>query len=272
MSNLIKYGNYEADDAEADLTENEEARQGDWWKPKPGRNVIRVLPPRIGARRPFRIIWQHYTPIPGQQTKVAIICPLLQAKSDGIVGGRFCPVCQQVEDLLAEGAETEAKDMKANREILYNVIDRGNESRGVLIYKARPTVHEAIIALRTADPSGPAYCDPASGFDIVIQRKGMGLDTKYTVTPLRGPAPLHEDVAVANAWLQSMHDLDKHARILTDDELRQKLSGGGGRRGGGGGNSGGRSRDRNFGGGSAPRGRTAADDMNAIDTDGVEVP
>lgn len=265
QSHLIKYGSYTPEDAEQDLRDSEEARQGDWLKLKVGKTYIRIMPPRMGQRRPYRVVYQHYVEIPGQEGKVTLVCPLLQGKNDGIVG-RHCPVCAQIDDLYAEGAEQEAKDMKANREILYNVIDRGNEARGVLIMKVRPLLHEAICGLVSQDPKSPAHCDPINGYDICITRKGIGLDTKYTATPMRETTPLHDDVAVANAWLQQMHDLDKFVRIPDDDEVRERLSGG---RGGGAPRtgasrqlgSGGRQRERNFGG---PRARTAADDMEEV--------
>lgn len=237
MSNLAKYGSFSLDVAQREAEESERASTGaDFFKPPPGECVIRLLPPKIGRSSPFRVVYQHFIEIPGASSSVSFTCPRMQAKTDR-VPARGCPACAKADELRERGHPT-AYEMAGNflprRRIFANIVFRGDPERGVLIFPFGKQIHDQLLALRSNKDAGGDFCDPLNGFDVVINRTGTGLKTEYKVFPARKLSPLCEDEETANAWLESMHDLDRFARIPTEEELRALTSQVGGVDAGGG--------------------------------------
>lgn len=263
---LVKYGSYSVEQAQKDR--EEAARSGgsaDFWRVPSGKSSVRFLPPRVGRTDVFRVQYQHFIRVPGATNVVSFVCPRMQAKQDKITS-RFCPACQKLDQLREDGspgALDQAKDMEPKRRVLTNIIFRGDPERGVLIWGFGKQVQDQLVALRDDQDSGGDWSDPIRGFDIVVEKTGQGIKTEYKILPARKITRLADDETM-NAWLDSMHDLDRHARIPSDEEIR-RLTGGGGRD---------RPRDDDrvpaaVRGAPQQRRRTAADD--AIDTDGEVV-
>lgn len=275
MSNLIKYESYSLETAESETEDSEKSgNQSQFWKPPVGKTVIRVLPPLLGTRwnkaknapSPFRIAYQHFIRIPvqGGVKTLSFVCPRLQSQIDKLKP-HACPACAKADELFASGNPADAelgKDLNAKRQVYMNIILRADEERGVLPYACGKSVHDQLLALRTENDA--SFCDPINGFDVTLKRVGKGMnDTKYNLFPSRENSPLHPDESVMAAWLSAAHDLDRYARLPTEEEMLKKLSG-----------------DEDDAppraaatrapvGPRTPRRRTAADD--AIDTDGHEV-
>jgi hypothetical protein len=224
MSNLAKYGSFSLEQAAHEAEESERASTGaDFFKVPTGECVIRILPPRIGKTSPFRVVYQHFIEVPGASSNVNFTCPRMQAKTDR-VPARYCPACAKADELRERGSPT-AYDLAGTflprRRIFANIIFRGDPERGVLIFPFGKQIHDQLLALRGNKDAGGDFCDPTeNGFDIVLNRTGTGLKTEYKVFPARKLSPLAEDSETASAWLESMHDLDRYARIPTDEELR----------------------------------------------------
>jgi hypothetical protein len=187
----------------------------------------------------------------------------MQAKQNK-VPARYCPACAKLDELREDGSPQAldlAKDMAPNRRIIANMIFRGDPERGVLIWEFGKQVHDQLLAIRDDQDAGGDFAYPIKGFDLVVDRKGTGMKTEYKLFPARKITRLADDETM-NAWLESMHDLDKLIRIPSDEEIR-RLTGGGARDRGEDARSPRGARD------AGPRRRTAADD--AIDTAGEEV-
>lgn len=215
MSNITKYGDWGADDAEKSREESEAAGQGNYYKFKVGRNTLRILPPKIGRKDPFRVVYKHFIELPGVE-KMAFTCPRHEKK-------QFCPACAKVDELRATGIQADydlAGDILAQRNVYCNVIDRDNPEKGVQIARIGKQLHEALLALRTDETNGGNFVHPVDGFDIVVTRVGTGKkDTKYTMVPARDNSPIADDVVMMEEILESMPDLEQQARMPTEEDL-----------------------------------------------------
>jgi hypothetical protein len=268
MGQLVKYGSYSPEQARKDREADERAGGGaDFWKVPQGLSKVRFLPPRLGKTSIYRVRYQHFVDVPGATNVVSFICPRMQSKEDRLPR-RFCPACEKLDELREVGSSASleaAKRLEPKRGTLANVISRGDPERGPIIWGFGPMVKDQLNSIRDNEDSGGEFWDPVGGFDLTVEKKGQGMKTEYTVMPSRKVTPLVADVEASNAWLEAMHDLDKHCRIPSDEDIRRMMGGGVRERGeqGAAPRAGGRATAV------TPRARTAADDV--IDTTGEEV-
>lgn len=275
---LAKWGSYD-EDAAAEEQEVLDAEGGgaDFMKLKVGRNVVRILPPKLGIKSPFRVTYQHYIELPGQEHPVVFVCPRVAAKE-------FCPACDIAKKLRNSGNkadEKRGKGMLPKRRVFCNAIKREEAEKGVQVLAFGKLIHEELVGIRRDPAAGGDFTHPTQGFDIVIKREGTGkFDTEYTVSAAREDTPILDgDEADIVGILESMYDLEDFAKVLEAEEIEAKLrgeeykpdKGGGGRggRGGGGGDDSGESQSRGGRGGRGGRGR--GEGAPAIDTTGEPV-
>jgi hypothetical protein len=176
-----------------------------FWKPKQGRNIVRILP---GVGEMDMFFWQdvgkHY--IPGSRRSYT--CPSFTL-------GDPCPICEFVGELYDDGSDASkalAKDLRVRKQFWMNIVLRGKEDMGPLIYTPGVTVFRSISGM-ISDPDYGEIYDPYEGVDVTISREGTGVDTKYEVRAKRRESPLHEDEDVIDEWL------DEKAKDLSVVEL-----------------------------------------------------
>lgn len=229
MSNLQKYGEWSDDQAAAEKEEYDKTSGSqDFWKPPQGTSVVRFLPPRPGKSTIYRFIWEHYFDVPGQAPggtkRQKLVCPLQQSKADKH-DPRRCPCCAYAERLRGTGNQEDydlAGEYVAKRSIFANILVRGQEDRGIRVWAFGKKVYEQLDAIRRDTRAGGNFAHPLTGFDIVVKRTGSGKnDTNYTCLADRQASPLHDDATIMEALLESMPDLDRHARILPEAEVRK---------------------------------------------------
>lgn len=213
-SSLVKYGSYDLEEAEREEAAGKGG--GEFMKLKTGKNIMRFLPPALGKKSPFRIVWQHSITMPHSQKPIMFTCPQYEAK-------RPCPACDQAEKLKAAGDEASYKaagKFFARRRVYANVIDRDDPETGVKIMAFGKQIHDALIELRKNEDWGGDFTHPEEGFDIVVNRKGTGMnDTEYKVAP-RPKSPLGN-----LEWIDAQYDLDKYAKVLNPQQIRDLLMG-----------------------------------------------
>lgn len=216
MSNLVKHGSYEMEEAEKEEAELGKGKT-EFLKLEQGRNVIRFLPPAAGKKSPFRVIYQHYVDVPGATGPVVFTCPRMESKQQ-------CPSCAQADKFRKSGNPVDrerAFEMLPSRRVMANVIDRKDPEAGPKVLGFGKKIHEALIALRKDADAGGDFTDPMNGFDIIIERTGAGrTDTKYAVLGARKLSPLGND-----EWIEQQHDLDAFARVRALDEIEAALRG-----------------------------------------------
>ena len=126
----------------ADQARNERilSRQKVLFKPKQGKNRIRLLPPwkvdEKGLGVPYYEALYHFSL--GPEGKIAVPC----LKS---IPGARCPICEAVEPLKNAVNPVDREkydDCRAKARILYNIIALDDPNLPVLIYPVGRTLHK----------------------------------------------------------------------------------------------------------------------------------
>lgn len=112
-----------------------------------------------------------------------------------LVDGVLSPIETMIGKAIASASTDEEikffSDMKASKRILVQVLNRtpgsSDASESPAVYELTPTTWEAVLGLMVeySEEHGNIF-DPTTGIDIIIERKGKGLDTKYNVLPAFG--------------------------------------------------------------------------------------
>lgn len=144
--------------------------------------------------------------------------------------GQECPICDIINDGIAR-AENDAvldliKQARAQGRVLVNALQiDGSEPGKVVILDVTSTTFEKILdriedAIDEAKEEGVEGYDPLSlkdGIDVVINKTGAGLNTKYDVASRKGKP-------VDKAVLADLHDLDKYVAQDAADSRNRAIS------------------------------------------------
>jgi len=183
-----------------------------FFNPKQGKNPIRIMPQVKGMQYFFQPVGVHNFPPDG---KKRVYCPTFTSQG---IEELECPVCEIVKQLYQSGdgaARQLAGQLRVSRKFWMNIIDRSDESRGPLIYTPGVKVFQPIQAL-VLDPEYGEVYDLEDGIDLVVERKGEGLNTEYQVYPKRNATPLGEDPDLVEEWLENAKDLSYV--VVSDDK------------------------------------------------------
>ena len=129
---------------EKDWEESQNHNRPDWdklyWKPVSGdENLIRILPPIGGARYHFKG-GKHFIKHSDGKTEMFICNEVTYQKP--------CPACEEEARLIKTGDTESAKAFAVQSKGVFNVIDRTNLERGVIIWECPPVaVWERIIGI-----------------------------------------------------------------------------------------------------------------------------
>ena len=197
-----------------------------FYKPKDGECSIRIMPPtwlddedlieKWGDNWDISI-YVHYG-VGGDNA--AYLC-LDKMK------GKPCPVCEAQADATDD---EERYALKPSLRPLCYVIDRDNEKAGPVPWPMPLTLFREINA-RSVDKktNTPILIDdPDDGFDVVFNRTGTGLKTKYTgVEVVRDPSPLNDNAKIQERWLSfaQAHSLPDLLNFYEEDHIRKVLFG-----------------------------------------------
>lgn len=210
QTGMIDYGAFEMEAAQEERNQLLMSGQK-FMKLEVGRNRVRFLPPPIGRRSPFVTVFQHFMRDDPNGKPFVFNCPRMMERKP-------CPACARADMLRQRGGKAdlaEADQLWANRRVFANVINRKHEEAGPLILGFGKMIHEALLALRTNEDVGGDYTHPISGFDVVIERKGVGKnDTRYLVTGARTSTPLGN-----LEWLNTQPDLTSLAYVPSAQEI-----------------------------------------------------
>jgi hypothetical protein len=221
-TSLVQFGDFTADEASEMKRESEAASGGGIiFKLKPGRTVVRPIPPKKGEKL-MKVAYVHYLDVPGTG-RVSFNCPRLMAK-------RACSVCATETKLLATGEDNDfkkAKKLKAKRQLYMNMIVRGDEGVGPRVLRFGKMIEDQLIEIRQDEDDGGNFSHPTAGFDLKISRKGEGQnDTEYKVVASGArPSPLAADAAQMQEWIDNQPDLSRFLRVMSDEQIERKLNG-----------------------------------------------
>ena len=210
-SNIVQYGTYSLDAAADDRKELDSMGGGaTFMKLKEGKNVVRFLPPPVGQNKLFLTVYQHYFKSPIGDSTLSFTCPRMMEKAP-------CPLCQKSMQMAKSRSKADkdaAREFLPRRRIMANVIDRQDPDAGPKIMGFGKTIQESLVAVREDVDAGGDFCHPDSGFDIIIERRGTGLNTKYNVIPARQDSPLGN-----MEWIAMQHDLTQFSECKPYEEL-----------------------------------------------------
>lgn len=170
---------------------------------KPGKNIVRILPSwreKVGGEE--QQFWHdygmHFIKAPASDKTAAVyVC------SDKTFN-KPCEVCELIRDGLAEGTDTETmeslKGSRSSHRILFNAVIEGVDTAPV-VAEVPAGVWENILAF--AEENGFGFLiDKDGGHQIIIEKTGAGIATRYSVMPKMAANP------VTPATMAGIHDLD----------------------------------------------------------------
>jgi hypothetical protein len=166
------------------------------WKPKEGKNLIRILPPSWKDARHYGLdIFVNYSIGADNQSYLSL------SKH----GKGADPLAEARREALAEGEKELAKKLNPSQRILYWVIDRNDEDEGPLLWAAPFTFDKALSNLCIDEDTKDVIFidDPADGRDVRFYREGTMLNTNYDASKMKilGASNIHEDETIENEWL-----------------------------------------------------------------------
>lgn len=186
-----------------------------FFSPKQGRSVIRILPEVGNMEYFFQEVGKHQ--FPGNKY---VYCPKFTS-----AGKLACPVCELVRELYSAGDNASkklAKNIKLRRMYWMNVINRGDEDSGPLVYTPGVRSFDQISTI-IGDPDYGDITDVAHGVDLKITRKGTGIDTDYQINASPRETPLSDDQDLIDQWLEEAKDLS-WVEVSDDQDEDAELS------------------------------------------------
>ena len=182
-------------------------KKGKTVKPPAGRSLWRIYPSWRGAGQQFwHDFGQHFIKNSGEQLLAIYVDT---EKTFGVPSEINAEIQKAIAGCTDDATMKLLKDAKASASVLLNAqqID-GTNPNEIVILEVRPTVFEQIVNIATEfEDAGKSIFDVAAGHELVIERTGTGLNTKYSVNVAainRGKVPAD--------WEKKLHNLDDYVK------------------------------------------------------------
>lgn len=166
------------------------------YKPKDGKNLIRILPPTWDNAKHYGFeLYLNYGIGVDNQTYLSL--DKMKEEKDPILEAR-----RRAE---REGEDKVAKALKPRQRILMWIIDRMDEDEGPQLWAAPFSVDRDIASISFDDDTGEVSMidNEEEGCDVRFFKEGSGLLTKYPPAKMKllKPSPLHEEQELQDEWL-----------------------------------------------------------------------
>ena len=190
-----------------------------FWRPESGPNKIRILPGWVTEQPilPFVALAQHFL---GGEEKKSYTCPA----TPGI--DRDCPICKVARLMKRKPSDVEqelGKAISARHVYLWNVIVRGKEGDGVKVLSAAGSAHKEILGYAADDANWPNFLDLERGADIILEKTGTGLQTRYAIRIATPSTPVLRNLAESYKLFEAAPDLIQFLKAETDEVLIKAL-------------------------------------------------
>jgi len=190
-----------------------------FWKPEPGKQVVRIVPYKHNKDNPFIELYFHYN-LGNNKTYLSPVS-----------FGRPDPVEEFANKLKSTGNKDEwiqGKRLEPKMRTYVPVVVRGRESEGVKFWGFGKTVYQELLSV-IADPDYGDITDPITGRDIGIERQTPAeAGNQYGKTTVRvkpNQTPITEDAELLESIFENQPDLTELYTEPTYDELKEALSG-----------------------------------------------
>ena len=188
-----------------------------FWKPEPGKQVVRVVPYKHNKDNPFIELFFHYN-LGNNKTYLS---PLSFGRPD--------PVAEFADKLKSTGNKDEwiqGKRLEPKMRTFAPVIVRGKESEGVKFWGFGKTVYQELLGV-IADPDYGDITDATNGRDIGIERQTPAeAGNQYGKTTVRvkpNQTTITDDAGLLESILNNQSDLTELYNEPTYDELKEVL-------------------------------------------------
>ena len=188
-----------------------------FWKPEPGKQVVRIVPYKHNKDNPFIELFFHYN-LGNNKTYLS---PLSFGRPD--------PVAEFADKLKSTGNKDEwiqGKRLEPKMRTFAPVIVRGKESEGVKFWGFGKTVYQELLGV-IADPDYGDITDATNGRDIGIDRQTPAeAGNQYGKTTVRvkpNQTPITEDAEMLKSIFGNQSDLTELYNEPTYDELKEVL-------------------------------------------------
>ena len=188
-----------------------------FWKPSPGKQVIRVVPSKYNEKTPFTEMRFYY----GIGEKKVMASPVNWGDKDPIY--EFAKQLRGTDDKENWAL---AKKLSSKVRTFAPVIVRGEESEGVKLWQFGKEVYESFLQMVVDDEIGD-YTDVMSGRDIKLTTLGPeSTGTPYnrtTLQPSLKTSPLAEDKDTLDKYLTEQTNPMDLFKPLPYDEMKENL-------------------------------------------------
>ena len=188
-----------------------------FWKPEPGKQVVRIVPYKHNKANPFIELFFHYN-LGNNKTYMSPVS-----------FGRPDPVQEFADKLKSTGEKDEwiqGKRLEPKMRTFAPVIVRGKESEGVKFWGFGKTVYQELLGV-IADPDYGDITDATNGRDIGIERQTPAeAGNQYGKTTVRvkpNQTAITEDAEQLKGIFENQSDLTELYTEPTYDELKEAL-------------------------------------------------
>ena len=188
-----------------------------FWKPEPGKQVVRVVPYKHNKDNPFIELFFHYN-LGNNKTYLS---PMSFGRPD--------PVAEFADKLKSTGNKDEwiqGKRLEPKMRTFAPVIVRGKESEGVKFWGFGKTVYQELLGV-IADPDYGDITDATTGRDIGIERQTPAeAGNQYGKTTVRvkpNQTAITEDADMLQSIFDNQADLTELYTEPSYDELKEVL-------------------------------------------------
>lgn len=171
------------------------------WKPKDGKNLIRILPPTWDDAKHYGLdIFVNYNIGVDNQSYLSL--SKMKAEKD--------PLAEARKEAERAGNKELTKALQPNQRILYWLVDRNAEEEGPLLWAAPFTFDKSVANLCIdEDTKEVIYLDdPDKGRDLRFYKEGSGLLTKYDASKMKllQASYVSDDEDQQQEWLDFVQD------------------------------------------------------------------
>lgn len=189
-----------------------------FWKPEPGKQVVRIVPYKHNKDNPFMELYFHYN-LGGNKTYLS-----------PATFGRPDPVEEFSNKLKSTGNKDEwvqGKRLEPKMRTFVPVVVRGREDEGVKFWGFGKTVYQELLSV-IADPDYGDITDAMNGRDIGIERQTPAeAGNQYGKTTVRvkpNQSKLVEDSEVLENLLNNQSNITELYTEPSYDDLKEALS------------------------------------------------
>ena len=187
-----------------------------FWKPKPGKYQVRILPSKFDKSNPFREVYFHYGFSKG---------PILALTN----WGEKDPIADFAKSLKKSADKDDwqlAKKIEPKLRYFAPVIVRGEEDKGARLWEFGKLIYEQLLGI-AADEDYGDYTNITDGRDFTVEavedmfagRKGI----KCTLRPKPKSTQISDDAALVTKVLEDQPDILSINKRYSFDELKDLL-------------------------------------------------